>query len=245
MDIAAVVGKIPGAKGLPKPALIAIAVAAVGGAGFVAFKYLTRGAGGEEAPAEETGTLDDEGFYDPVPAGGITPFPPASGQYPGESPDGSEEAITTDDAWVRRAVERMFAAGYQDTANVSRVLAAWLQGVALDDGEVVMVRTAVGLSGRPPSGEHPFVAKPSAPTNPTPSNPAPAPAPAPAAPAAPAPAATVTVRSGDTLAKIFGSKWRAAYTLNQGAIEAAARSHGRKNSGGGHWIYPGTVLRRP
>lgn len=54
---------------------------------------------------------------------------------------------------------------------------------------------------------------------------------------------THTVRSGDTLWAIAGGlKWPALYARNASVIEAAARAHGRSNSAGGHWIYPGTVL---
>jgi LysM domain len=69
------------------------------------------------------------------------------------------------------------------------------------------------------------------------------PAPKPVAKAAPKPVVrTHTVRSGDTLSGIAGAKWPALYARNVSVIEAAARAHGRSNSGGGHWIYPGTVL---
>ena len=83
----------------------------------------------------------------------------------------------------------------------------------------------------------------------------PAPAPAKKAPArtptrtAPKPAAqTYTVRSGDTLSAIAAAHHTtvsALYGANSATIEAAAKGHGKSSSGGGHWIYPGTVLRLP
>lgn len=60
-----------------------------------------------------------------------------------------------------------------------------------------------------------------------------------------------TVKSGDTLWKIAASEtgdgagWRKIYEKNKSTIETAAKKHGRKNSDGGHWIYPGTKLVIP
>jgi nucleoid-associated protein YgaU len=68
--------------------------------------------------------------------------------------------------------------------------------------------------------------------------------PAPAAPKA----TSYTVHAGDTLSSIGGRlhvDWHALYTVNRTAIENAAKSHGKASSEGGHWIYPGTVLRVP
>ena len=60
-----------------------------------------------------------------------------------------------------------------------------------------------------------------------------------------------TVKSGDCLWNIAkklygdGSKWKKIYEANKSAIEAAAKSHGKKSSSNGHWIYPGTTLTIP
>ena len=54
-----------------------------------------------------------------------------------------------------------------------------------------------------------------------------------------------TVISGDTLWGIAGVRWPLVYAANRSTIEAAAKAHGRASSGGGHWIYPGTVLVVP
>ena len=66
-------------------------------------------------------------------------------------------------------------------------------------------------------------------------------------PSAP-PADTYTIVSGDTLCKIARklcggeSRWIELYNANSGVIESAARSHGKKSSDKGHWIYPGTTI---
>lgn len=60
-----------------------------------------------------------------------------------------------------------------------------------------------------------------------------------------------TVKSGDTLWGISqahygsGAQWARIYDANSGAIEEAARQHGKQSSGHGHWIYPGTALLIP
>lgn len=69
------------------------------------------------------------------------------------------------------------------------------------------------------------------------------PAPEPAAPT------TYVVQPGDTLsgiaAKLHLSSWQQLYTANVATIEAAAHGRGFADSGGGHLIFPGTVLRIP
>ncbi|HSX68128.1 LysM peptidoglycan-binding domain-containing protein [Nocardioides sp.] len=57
-----------------------------------------------------------------------------------------------------------------------------------------------------------------------------------------------TVKRGDSLSKIaarFKVSRIRLYRANSGRIEAAAKKHGKKNSGNGRWIYPGTVLVIP
>ena len=64
-------------------------------------------------------------------------------------------------------------------------------------------------------------------------------------------ASTYTVAKGDTLWGIAkkklgkGSEYTKIYDANADTIEAAAKSHGKKSSDHGHWIYPGTVLNIP
>lgn len=68
-------------------------------------------------------------------------------------------------------------------------------------------------------------------------------------PQAPPPARTYTIKSGDTLSSIAqrftgsAARWTELYNANAGVIDSTARSRGM--SGGGHWIFPGTVLRLP
>ena len=62
-----------------------------------------------------------------------------------------------------------------------------------------------------------------------------------------------TIKGGDTLwaiavnffGKSKGKLWTEIYNSNKEIIEATAKKHGKKNSGNGHWIYPGTTLKIP
>ena len=62
---------------------------------------------------------------------------------------------------------------------------------------------------------------------------------------------TYTIKKGDTLwaiAKKFynnGAKWKTIYNANKSIIEKTAKSHGRKSSSNGQWIYPGVKLTIP
>ena len=62
---------------------------------------------------------------------------------------------------------------------------------------------------------------------------------------------TYTVVSGDTLWAISkkyygnGAKYNIIYEANQDIIENTAKQHGKKDSGNGHWIWPGEVLTIP
>jgi nucleoid-associated protein YgaU len=97
------------------------------------------------------------------------------------------------------------------------------------------------VPAKPITGPKP-IAHPPAPPR-VPARPKPAPK--------PAPKRSYTVASGDTLSAIsvkeYGTavKWPLIYAANTSVIEAAARAHGKPISGGGHWIYPGTVLVIP
>lgn len=104
---------------------------------------------------------------------------------------------------------------------------------------------------RPPVVTPPVVTPPkTTPSAPKPvPKPVPKPAPKPPAPK-PAPAKAVyvwyTIHSGDTLsaiAKRYKMSTSALYSLNRAYIENAAKSHGKKSSSSGHWIYPGTKIR--
>lgn len=62
---------------------------------------------------------------------------------------------------------------------------------------------------------------------------------------------TYVVVKGDMLSTIAAKKlgsakrWKEIYNLNKGAVEKAAIKNGKRSSGNGHWIYPGTKLRLP
>lgn len=79
--------------------------------------------------------------------------------------------------------------------------------------------------------------------------PAAAPKPKPAAKPKAKPARTYTIKSGDTLSAIAkrytgnANRWRELYNANAAKIDSVARSRGK--SGGGNWIFPGTVLTIP
>ena len=63
--------------------------------------------------------------------------------------------------------------------------------------------------------------------------------------------ASYTVARGDSLwsiAKRFygtGAKCHIIYAANAGAIEAAAKAHGKESSDNGHWIWPGETFMIP
>lgn len=90
-------------------------------------------------------------------------------------------------------------------------------------------------------------------SNPPPSNPPPSNPPPSSPPPQPR---TYTIHTGDTLTGIsvrfYGtaSRYVNIYNANAGAIEGAAKAHGKTSSRGpngtvGWWIYPGTVLQIP
>lgn len=62
---------------------------------------------------------------------------------------------------------------------------------------------------------------------------------------------TYTVKKGDTLWAIAkeklgaGSRYAEIYNLNKDLIEETAKSHGKKSSDNGHWIWAGEVLTLP
>lgn len=68
---------------------------------------------------------------------------------------------------------------------------------------------------------------------------------------APQPTKQHTIVYGDTLwglaRRYYGNgvQWKKIYNANKDAIEADARKHGRSNSNGGNWIWPGLVLNIP
>ena len=62
---------------------------------------------------------------------------------------------------------------------------------------------------------------------------------------------TYTIKSGDTLWGIAqkqlgsGAKYSQIYSLNKTIFDETAKKKGKKDSDGGHWIYPGTIIKLP
>lgn len=114
--------------------------------------------------------------------------------------------------------------------------------------ELEAIQRAINdLGERPTTVPTPTIPSP---TGPRPVTPSPKPPPAASQPKPPTSGTkveTYLIRSGDTLSglakrfKVSGG-WKALYRRNQAVIEARAKAAGRKNSGGGHWIYPGTRI---
>lgn len=126
-----------------------------------------------------------------------------------------------------------------DTWDGAPVVLSPIINVPKPDPTVVNVLPAtpiVNVSAPPAS--HPTVPPPAATT------------PRPTTPGAHARPRSYTVRSGDTLSEIAAryhtvGGWPILYSVNKSVIEQAAKRHGFRSSGGGHWIFPGTVLRLP
>ena len=57
----------------------------------------------------------------------------------------------------------------------------------------------------------------------------------------------IEIQKSDIAKKFYGngSQWTKIYNANASVIEATARSHGKKSSSNGHWIWPGTKLSIP
>lgn len=217
-------GKIPVVKNLPKPAKWAVGIAGIGALGYVVYRYATKGDSGGDPETPTEGATEDFAGYPGDAASPITSTPVGQPVDPG-----GFTQPTTDAGWVRDAVDKMYTVGYTDTAMVARVLSVWLQGSELaDDGEITVVRTAVGLAGRPPSGDHPFRVKQASPAVPTPSQPTPSvPTPVTATPKPVAAQGTWTVHKGENLSSIAaklrktynnGVTWQTIYAMNRGVI---------------------------
>lgn len=232
----------------------------------LAYKKHAGLSGGPVAPA-----ATDPAGGTPADPGGISSPGVAAGSQPatqgGQAPAGGAGpagGYATNAEWERAAIRALMASGIRAGLAQASVV-HFLSGDTLTAEQGKTVELAFGLVGPPPDGAPALTVDPSptaAPApiiSPTSTPPAPASRPVAGRPSAhgrptmtatpshPAhPATSVTVRSGDTLIGLaHGGDWHALYQANAQAIEDTARAHGRRSSDGGHWIYPGTVLRLP
>jgi len=98
---------------------------------------------------------------------------PTQEPVPVSPPSGGEEAILTDDAWLRITVERLTTAGW-NTQAATIALSQYLARQPLTPAQIEIVRAGIGLSGRPPGGQYAIIPMPVKGTpSPTPTVPAP------------------------------------------------------------------------
>lgn len=160
----------------------------VGGAAaaFVLWRYWLMAGKSSEAPEEAEPTPATGGTsptYGQDPTSGTTPTPTTP--TPEKSPE-DEDKIDTNDKWARRAVEYMVAAGWTSGV-VSTALGLYLAKAPVTPEQATIIRTAIGLTGRPPVGTFQIIIAPT-PTKPTPKPATPKPAtPKPTTPATPKP----------------------------------------------------------
>lgn len=181
------------------------------------------------------------GYYDPATGafiGGIG----ASGNL------GTIFNPSTNASWAQQAEAYMQQLGYDPVA-LGSALGKYLTGQTLTDDQKSMVQAALGFFGAPPQTVPPVSTVPPTTTPPPPTVTPSPPHPPPAPHGEPAPTRTYTVASGDTLwgiaQRFYGSgvSWTKIYNRNAGVIDSMASQHGK--AGGGHWIFPGTVLVIP
>lgn len=190
--------------------------------------------------------------------GGFTDVNPPAPTTPGDT-----VAVQTNQAWGLQALNWLIAQKY-DPGTADNAIRKYLYGQNLTIEEQALINQVLLHFGAPPEPLPPVVIPTIPPPHPHPipepvpvptPAPKPKPVPVPVPPPPPAPR-TYTIVHGDTLSGIsvryYGSpgRWIDIYNTNSGAIEDAARSHGKSSSRGpngtvGWWIYPGTTLRIP
>lgn len=156
--------------------------------------------------------------------------------------DGSTVAPLSDVQWEANTVEWLIQKGHSP-ADASNAIAAYMSGATLTSAQLLLVNSAIGQFGTPPSGvktikaevppaKVPITQKPPV-KPPVKTGPKPTPKPKPK----PAPSRTYVVKHGDTLSGIagrYGTTWQKVYAANKGVI-----------GGNPNVIRPGEKLRIP
>lgn len=202
-------------------------------------------AGADTVTLDQTGAATDTGG----PVVGTGTGPGGSTQDTNANPGASPPE--DNGTWIQQAVARLQLPPYNgDPVGIFNALTKALDGEPVTPAEANLVGWAIQVEGTPPGGAPAIAIIPTPKPTTTPPPTAPAPTPKPTTPGP----ANHTVKSGETLSGIgagWGKSAQQVYTKNAGAIEAAAKAHGRSSSKGGPnnspgwWIYPGTVLLKP
>jgi len=160
---------LPAVGPVDRKVVIGGGVVVVGIVGYYVARRFKRAATPATVSDPATGSTDGTGLY-------TNPVPGASGSDTVNSTDPT--AIRTNAQWTQKVLDDIGNRGIYDQAFAAAVLGRYLAGVALTADEANVVRTAWGLEGQPPEGNHPIVL---ATTGSTPGsgNPAPTPTPVP------------------------------------------------------------------
>lgn len=206
----------------------------VGGLGAAGYLWWTRRHGGASGGASGSGDVS----LTPGGAAVGEPATPPGGDY-SQTPTPTPRP-TSNAEWLAEAVAKLILPPYNfGSVATWNSLQKALAGQPLTSGEAAIVEAALTAVGTPPEGMPQLnISAPSGGGGGTGGG----------------SQVTHTVHSGETLTGIAAA-WHETgsrvYARNAGAIEAAARNHGRSSSRGGPnntpgwWIYPGTVLYKP
>jgi hypothetical protein len=146
--------KLPGV-GTVKKTYVYIGAALVVGIVGYAWWARSRAGGADELSADELPMAE-------IPAGTST-TPGLSQNYDNDPPDPSTLPPTTNDEWSRRAVAYLRDELYYDPATAAAALGKYLSRLPLVPAEQDIVRTALGVLGKPPQGEYSVIPVPNPP----------------------------------------------------------------------------------
>ncbi|MFJ6530885.1 fibronectin type III domain-containing protein [Streptomyces longwoodensis] len=127
-----------------------IYVPAAAAAAYVGWRWYRSGKDSAEAPAGSDGMYSspDLSDYGLSTTGGAAPV---TGNQGSVVTDGSGGALTTNDAWTDKAVEKLTNQGYDGQA-VLAALGEFLARRSLDPSEARIARAALAAAGQPPVG---------------------------------------------------------------------------------------------